>query len=281
MEYKKGHKIKPKEIITDGTVTFTDGTNDVSPNQVSCEAYGYKWDRKTNSCKGFKSNFKINKLFKNTTNRKGGSENKTERATDNILINGNKNTAKGNNRNVLVNGENHEIGNSFSNASVFGTYGKVKNKSELVIGGGAGTTSYPLGNNQTSIVQLGGLTTNNTATNLTVEGDTTSWIAFQNNSVMGFEVKVIGICYGGSSGTAGDYKYEEIIGAVKVDNGYNLTFSQSTTSIASVGTTGTSVMAFAGEDGFITVKVTGTANVNIEWFASVQLTENKLYSVTF
>ena len=98
---------------------------------------------------------------------------------------------------------------------------------------------------------------------------------------MGFEVKVIGICYGGSSGTAGDYKYEEIIGAVKVDNGYNLTFSQSTTSIASVGTTGTSVMAFAGEDGFITVKVTGTANVNIEWFASVQLTENKLYSVTF
>ena len=45
-------------------------------------------------------------MVKNTTNRKGGSENKTERATDNILINGNKNTAKGNNRNVLVNGEN-------------------------------------------------------------------------------------------------------------------------------------------------------------------------------
>ena len=34
-------------------------------------------------------------------------------------------------------------------------------------------------------------------------------------------------------------------------------------------------------DPYITVKVTGTANVNIEWFASVQLTENKLYAVTF
>ena len=37
---------------------------------------------------------RINKLYKNTTNRKGGSENKTERATDNILINGNKNIYK-------------------------------------------------------------------------------------------------------------------------------------------------------------------------------------------
>ena len=32
--------------------------------------------------------------------------------------------------------------------------------------------------------------------------------------------------------------------------------------------------------GLITVLVRGTANVNIEWFASVQLTENKLTSVT-
>ena len=35
MEYKKGHKIKPKEILDNGVVVFTDGTNDVSPNQVS------------------------------------------------------------------------------------------------------------------------------------------------------------------------------------------------------------------------------------------------------
>jgi len=281
MEYKKGHKIKPKEIIQNGVVVFTDGTNDVSPNQISCEAYGYKWNRKNNRCTAFPSNFKINKLFENSTNTNVGAENSTEGATMNTLINGNKNTTKGQNKNLLISGESHEVSNGINNASVFGTYGKAKNQGEIAIGGGIGTADYPLGNNQTSIVQLGGLTTNNTATKLTIQGDRTSYIAFQNNSVIGYEVKVIGLCYGGSSGTAGDYKYEEIKGAIKIDNGYNVALSQSTTSIASVGTTGTSVMAFAGIDGFMTVEVTGTANVNIEWFASVQLTENKLYSVTF
>ena len=91
---------------------------------------------------------------------------------------------------------------------------------------------------------------------------------------------MIGLCYGGSSGTAGDYKYAEIKGAVQVDDGFNLTWSQSSTTIASVGTTGTVQMA-AVTDPYISVEVTGTANVNIEWFASVQTTENKLYSVTF
>ena len=281
MEYKKGHKIKPKEISLNGVAIFTDGTNDVSPNQISCEAYGYKWNRKNKTCYGFNSNFKINKLFKNTTNTNIGSENKTEKGAVNTLINGSKNTTKGENKNLLINGESHEVSNGINNASVFGTYGKVKNQGEIAIGGGIGTADYPLGNNQTSTVQLGGLTTNNSPTKLTIQGDGTSFIEAQNNSVIGYEVKVIGLCYGGDAGTAGHYKYEEIKGAVVLDNGYNTTFAQSTTTIVDVGTTGTAVMAAAGIDPYITVEVTGTANVNIEWFASVQLTENKLYSVTF
>ena len=94
-------------------------------------------------------------------------------------------------------------------------------------------------------------------------------------------MKVLGLCFGGSSGTSGDYVYQEIKGAVKIDNGYNTTFSQSTTTIASVGTTGTAVMVHAGTDPYLTVQVTGTANVSIEWYSSLQITENKLYSVTF
>ena len=67
---------------------------------------------------------------------------------------------------------------------------------------------------------------------------------------------------------------------MQVDNGYNLTWSQSSTTIASVGTTGTAQMA-AVTDPNITVEVTGTSNVNIQWFASVQLTEKKLSTDTF
>ena len=281
MKYKKGHKIKPEIVVNNGSVIFTDGTNLVPPNQISCEAYGYKWDEKNGVCTAFNYTTKLARLNRDISNTNIGSSNVTQSGVQNTSIAGQNHQIKGQNRNILVSGESHEVESGIDDASVFGSYGKVKNKGEIVIGGGSGTTDEPLGNSQTSTIQLGGLTTNNTATNLTIQGDGTSFIEAQNNSVIGFEIKVIGICYGGSSGTAGHYKYEEIKGAVLVDNGYNVTFSQSTTTIVDVGTTGTSVMAAAGVDPYITVKVTGTANVNIEWFASVQLTENKLYEVTF
>ena len=44
MEYKKGFNVKPKEVNADGSVTFTDGTNNVVPSQLACEAYGYKYN---------------------------------------------------------------------------------------------------------------------------------------------------------------------------------------------------------------------------------------------
>jgi hypothetical protein len=279
MNYKKGHTIKPKETLENGVVVFTDGTSDVSPNQISCEAYGYKWDRKSSTCYGFSSNFKIGKLFQNTTNTKIGAENVTNKGTENTFINGTKNTTKGNNRNLLICGESHEVSNGISNASVFGTYGKALRQAEVVIGGGVTGENPKAGLNQTSVVQLIGATADATPTNLTIAGGS-STIAVQNNSILGFEAKVIGLVSGGDDGTAGNYKYFEITGAVKTSNDYSTAFSQSTATIANIGTIGT-VSIVDVSAGLITVQVTGTANVNVEWFASVQLTENKLTSVTF
>ena len=50
MNFKKGYKIKPQQILFNGRVVFTDGTNEVVPNQKACEAYGYTYDRNTGSC---------------------------------------------------------------------------------------------------------------------------------------------------------------------------------------------------------------------------------------
>jgi hypothetical protein len=50
MDYKRGFNIKPKEITGIGEVIFTDGTNDVVPNQLSCEAYGYTYNADTGTC---------------------------------------------------------------------------------------------------------------------------------------------------------------------------------------------------------------------------------------
>ena len=53
MQFKKDFKIKPKEVNLNGLVIFTDGTNDVVPNQLACEAYGYKYDTRTGTCISF------------------------------------------------------------------------------------------------------------------------------------------------------------------------------------------------------------------------------------
>lgn len=277
MNYKKGHKIKPDGILSDGRVIFTDGTNTVLPNQISCEAYGYKWNEKEGTCTAFNYTNKIARLNKGVSVTKTDKTNIEEGGTKNTTIIGANNTLKGQNTNVLVSGINHQVESGISNASVIGgTYGKVKTQGEVVIGGGKG-----LGLNQTSIVQFEGLTTDESATNLTVQGVSSSYITVQNNSIIGFEVKVAAISSGGGEEVAaGSYEYMELKGAVVIDNGYNTTFSQSTTGIARTASLGSVVMADV-TDPYITVRVTGTAGVNIEWFASVQLTEKKLTTVTF
>ena len=281
MEYKKGHKIKPKEILDNGVVVFTDGTNDVSPNQVSCESYGYKWNRKSNRWTAFDSNFKINKLFKNTTNTNIGAENQIEGATGNTLINGNKNTVKGNSRNLLICGESHEVSNGINNASILGGIkGKLLRRGEVVIGGGsfANTT----GETQMSFVQCSNKTTDTTATKLRLQyitaSDDKDYINLQKNSLLGLEAHILAIVTGGSSGTAGHYKYIKLKAGVLTDNSLSGTITQSQATVASTGTTGT-VTLVTSADGYIAIQVTGTANVNIEWSANIHLYELKTDTV--
>ena len=276
MEYKKGHKIKPDRIEPNGKVIFTDGTNDVLPNQISCEAYGYKWNRTNGTCTAFISNSKLMRKFRNLDNKNIGRKNITENNTTNTTIIGVNNTTKGQNKNVLISGKNHQVESGISDASAFGTYGKVKNQGEVVVGGGVA-----LGLNQTSIVQFVGTTTDETPTNLTVQGVSSSYISVQNNSLLGFEVKVIALCTGGVEGVAGGYDHRELIGAVVTDNGYNTTFTQSSSVIARTTALITAVTMVDVTDPYITVQVTGVAGTNIEWFASAQLTEKKTVEITF
>ena len=276
MEYRKGFSIKPKEITATGIVIFTDGTNDVSANQPTCEAYGYTYNASSGTCEAFRYSTHLERSFKNINNVFRGEGNVTERNTNNALLSGSQNTTKGNNTNILVTGKSNEVGNGLNNTSVIGgTYANALRQSEVIIGGGEA-----LGRNQSSIVQLAGATTDATVTKLTAQGDGSSYMAVQNNSIFAFEVKLIVLCSGGASGTAGDYAYLELKGAVQVDDGYNLVFSQSSTTIASVGTTGTAELV-AVTDPDITVEVTGEADIHLEWFASVQITEKKLSTDTF
>ena len=116
---------------------------------------------------------------------------------------------------------------------------------------------------------------------MTVQGVSSSYITVQNNYELGFDVKVTALSTGGEEAVDGGYDHRELIGAVVTDNGYNTTFTQSSSVIARTTALITAVTMVDVSDPYITVQVTGVAGTNIEWFASAQLTEKKAAEITF
>ena len=135
MEYKIGYKIKPDRIDVNGRVYFTDGTNEVNPNQVSCEAYGYKYNSFTGTCSV--DNTKLDfSAFENDNNTLNGKKNKLESRVTNTMISGNNNIAKGQNDSIFISGSNNTISNNVSNAAILsGSSANAIRTGEVIIGG--------------------------------------------------------------------------------------------------------------------------------------------------
>jgi hypothetical protein len=185
-------------LIDLGIVSFTDGTNAVTPNQKQCEAYGYTYDRASGTCKAFTYSASLGKSLNNESNYVRGANNTTETGTNNTHIMGESNTVKGLSRNNIIVGSNNEIANGVNNAAVFGNYGLAQRPGEVVISGG-GFSGAGKGYAQSSYITLTGTTTNATPTSLYVNGDSaTTIIARNGNLFTGFEANTVGIRTGGN-----------------------------------------------------------------------------------
>lgn len=135
MEYKIGYKIKPDRIDVNGRVYFTDGTNEVNPNQVSCEAYGYKYNSFTGTCSVDSTKLDFS-AFENDNNTLNGKNNKLESRVTNTMISGNNNIAKGQNDSIFISGSNNTISNNVNNASILsGSNAEAIRTGEVIIGG--------------------------------------------------------------------------------------------------------------------------------------------------
>jgi hypothetical protein len=279
--YITGFNVKPKKISSLGVVTFTDGTNDITPNQLQCETYGYTYDIATGTCSAFRYNPNLNINFNNKSNTIRGKQNTTETGTNNTLIMGENNTVKGLSRNNLIVGNLNEISNGLNNSTVLGVNAKTSAQAEFAIGGGKGSLSDStdaatfVSRRKTSVIELSGVTIDNTATNLTVQGGD-SFINVENNSIIGYDIYITRLELGGSSGTAGNYSYRNIRGAVKINQvgvmSFVVGFSRN---IAKVGVNGTCIMADSTTGGVasISVNVQDRNNVQNLWSASVTLHE--------
>ena len=277
MEFKKDFKIKPKEVRKDGTVLFTDGTNNLVPNQLACEAYGYKYDTATGSCVSFKPTVQLDQQLKEPSNTIKGVNNKTNKGTSRSIISGTLNTTKGFNENCFISGVGNTINNGINNATVIGAYGKAIRQGEFVRGGGA---SNKANEPQSSIVQLTCNTTDNTTTNMKVLDLTDEFINLQNNSILGFEIYLTRLEIGGEAGRAGNFSYKHIEGVMKIDNVYNTDIIiKHNTLIGKVGVTGT-VNVVDVATGTISIAVSDREGVNNIWNATVYLHETKT-NITF
>lgn len=277
MEFKKDFKIKPKEVRKDGTVLFTDGTNNLVPNQLACEAYGYKYDTATGSCTSFKPTVQLDQQLKEPSNTIKGVNNTTNKGTSRSIINGTLNTTKGFNENCFISGVGNTINNGINNATVIGAYGKAIRQGEFVRGGGA---SNKANEPQSSIVQLTCNTTDATTTNMKVLDLTDEFINLQNNSILGFEIYLTRLEIGGASGTAGNFSYKHIEGVMKIADNYTTDIIiKHNTLIGKVGVTGT-VNVVDVATGTISIAVSDRAEVNNIWNATVYLHETKT-NITF
>ena len=291
MGYLKGYTVKPDFITSDGLVIFTDGTNtDLIVNQRTCEAYGYIYDEGNGTCRATTTNVLLSEKFSRNDNLVRGRSNKLGTQTENVCALGVQNTTD-KTRNGLVVGREHTILDDNSNCSILGgSNATVRRQGEVAIGGGlvslldAGRGTTLSGIRQQSFIQLSGVTTDNTATKLTVQGDRTNYINVRNNSILGYEIYLTRFELGGSSGTAGNYSFREIKGAVQIDDSYNMAFVVGfTRNIAKVGVNGSFSMVDSSTSDVksITVEVTDRNNVNNLWSASVYLHEVVSTTTTF
>tara|TARA_R100000781_G_scaffold65483_1_gene41202 strand:+ start:2868 stop:3713 length:846 start_codon:yes stop_codon:yes gene_type:complete len=273
MEFRKGFKIKPRQVNSDGTVVFTDGTNNVLADQITCEAYGYKFDNETGTCYSFKQTMQLEDQLQEPSNTIKGTGNKINKGTSNTIINGNFNTAKGNNNNCLISGTSNNINNGIIDATVVGGFGRAIRYGEFVVGGGANggrnTDNVP----QFSVVVMSCNTTGSGTTNMLVNGLANQYISLQNNSILGYEAFVTRLETGGSAGTVGKFSYRHIKGVVRVEDDYTLTIENFNSRILGKdGVNGTAAIAEV-TTGYLGIQVSDRNNVNNSWSAVVYLHE--------
>ncbi len=272
-----GFTVKPKTILQTGTVIFTDGTNDVTPNQLECEAYGYTYNKTLGTCTTYVFNTNINENISNTANTIKGAQNTAEVGTNNNLILGESNTIKSQALNNLIVGDNNEVFRTVNNATVLGNYGIAQRQGEVVIGGGSFNGSGK-GYGQSSTMTLSGTTTDATVTNLKVNSSSSDTIIARNNATrlttfQGFEANVMGVRTGGTAGgSANDRIFLRVTGIVFLKHA-----SQTTATLGSFGTVSgwTTEIAFSGTND-MHLSVTGAANMNLSWSATLHLYEMRV-----
>ena len=272
--YLSGFDVKPLSTSVLGIVTFTDGTNVITPNQLQCEAYGYTYDKASGTCSIFRFNTNLNRSFSNESNKLQGANNTTETGTNNTQIIGENNTVKGLSRNNIVVGNQNEIANGVNNANVYGTLGEATADNSIVLGGNASTDN--LAERQSIHLMYGTQTTAGGTVDSYLNNITDNYFTIPDNTAMYFHADVLAVRVGGtsSSGAAGDF-LSWVERGVVINKSGTLSIERERDTIKGSGSH-TNWRPTATVDGtnFI-IDVRGETNMTIEWASNIRFTQIK------
>lgn len=281
--YLPGFTVKPNSIDPLGVVTFTDETvggpahqdNEIQPNQLQCEAYGYTYNTALGTCSIARYNTNLNRVVSNENNRTYGSGNSTETGTNNSLVMGENNTVKGFSRNNIIIGSNNEIANGVNNACVYGTRAEATVDNSIVLGGNAGADI--LGERQYTILMYGKQTTTSGTSASYLNSITDNYFKIENDTAFFFRCDVLAVRTGGTAtGDVGDFASWTEQGVVtSMMDGEDVRIGRSRVTLASGGSVAgwRPTATVSGTDFVVNVK--GKANAEIEWVITVKMTQLK------
>jgi len=272
--FLKGYEVKPSSTSVLGVVTFTDGTNEIIPNQLQCEAYGYTYNKETGTCSAFHYIPTPNLTTNYENNIVRGVGNETRTGTSNSVLIGENNTVKGFSRNNIIVGNQNEIANSVNNANVFGTLGEAIADNSIVIGGN--TDGDIVGERQSIQLLYGLQTTVGSTKSSYLNNRNESFFAIPENTVMYFHADTIAVRVDGTgAGSRGDYASWVVRGVI-INKSGTVSLSQERDVIKSSGTvTLWRPTAAITTDGEFKINVRGATDVTIEWCSNVTFTQIK------
>ena len=271
--YITGFTVKPSAISGIGTVTFTDGQSELTPNQLQCEAYGYTYNKVTGTCSTFRYNTNLNRAVANENNKTFGTGNSTQTGTNNTLVMGENNTVRGLSMNSIITGNQNEIANGVNNANVSGTLGEATSDNSIVLGGN--NLVDALGERQNITVMYGTQTDDNSTVDSYLNNVAGSYFQIPLNSIVVFQTETIAVRIGGSGGgSAGDFKAMIEVGAAINKSGV-LSIDSSRTVIANVGTTSGWISTVGVSGTNFLQQVKGANNRDIMWATTIRFTQIK------
>jgi hypothetical protein len=267
-----GYSVKPYTISLQGVVTFTDGSYQVTPNQIQCEAYGYVYDQARGVCMAYRPLNNLVTQFQNTENKIEGARNLARVGTQNTHILGEKNTVQGDARNNRITGVSNEIANGVNNTNVLGVLGNATTSNSLIIGGN--DLSSSLGERQIIRLMYGKQTTNASSANALLNNTTASFFVIPDNSIIYFHADTLAVRTGGSSGdgAVGDYASYVERGVV-INKSGTCTIQRERDTIKTSGDV-TNWRVLANVSGTnLNITVRGQTDMTLEWALNINITQ--------